>query len=381
MIYLDFAAATYVDPRVKKAMEDVDFGNPGSFHSSGLRSFKIMSDARHSVAKNLNCLPCEIVFTGSGTESLNLAIKGVFRANKGHIITSAIEHHAVLETCKYLEKYEGADITYLPVDKFGRVSKEDLEKAIKPNTVLISLIYANNEIGTINNIAELSKIAKKHNVLFHTDACQAGFLNVDVKRLGVDLLTLNGTKLYGPRGVGILFVRKGLVLHPIIHGGGQELGLRSGTEDVSSIVGFSCALELAQKEKNEENERLTMLRNKLIDGLLKIPRTLLNGHPDERLPNNVNVSFLDIEGESLLLHLNEKGICASTGSACSSKNLSASHVLVGIGLPQEVAHGSIRFTLGRNTKEADIDAVLWVIPDIVKNLRRLSPVRVEVDNG
>ncbi|MEM4368960.1 MAG: IscS subfamily cysteine desulfurase, partial [Candidatus Woesearchaeota archaeon] len=369
-IYLDHAATTYTRPEVKEAMLpyfDENFGNPGSFNSFGLAASTAVANARLSVAKILNCNPREVVFTGSGTESINLAIKGVARAmkNKGrHIITSKIEHHAVLSTCEYLEKEEGFEVTYLDVDRYGMVLPEVLEKAIRDDTILVSIMYANNEIGTINPIKELATVAKAHNVYFHTDACQAaGFLELDVQALGVDLLSINGSKIYAPKGIGALFVRQGVPIKPIIHGGGQEFGLRSGTENVPYIVGFSKALELAQAERKSESARLSKLRDKLINGILtSIPKSFLNGHPIQRLPNNANITILDVEGEAMLLMLNEHGICASTGSACTSQKLEPSHVILGIGLPYEAAHGSLRFTLGLKTTETDIDKVLEVLP-------------------
>jgi cysteine desulfurase len=385
-IYLDNAATTYMDPRVRKEMEkyfEKEFGNPNSFHEMGLRARKAVEKSREKVAKILNARPEEIVFTGSGTESINLAIKGVARANRDkgkHIITSKIEHHAVLDTCGYLEKYEGFKVTYLDVDKYGLVNPKDLEKSIRKDTILITIMYANNEIGTIQPIGEIGKIARKRNIYFHTDACQAGgYLDINVKKLNVDLLTLNGSKIYGPKGTGILYIRSGTRIHPIIHGGGQEFGLRSGTENVPGIVGFAKALEIAQRERRKESKRLIKLRDKLIKGITtKIPKSFLNGHPTKRLPNNVNVSILDIEGEALLLYLNRNGIYASTGSACTSKSLDPSHVITAIGLPYEAAHGSIRFSLGRKTKEKDIDRVLDVLPRIVEKLRSMSPVRLDV---
>lgn len=387
-IYLDHAATTYVDPRVKAAMDQYwteEFGNPGSFHTIGLRALRALDKARATVARIMNCAPEEVIFTGSGTESINMAIKGVFWANKArgkHIITSTTEHPAVLETCNYLEKYHGAEVTRVPVDRYGQVKPEELEKAIRPDTILISIMYANNEIGTINRISELTTIAKKHKVLFHTDACQAGgVLDINVKKLGVDLMTINGSKLYAPKGVGALFVRRGVLLHPLIHGGGQEFRLRSGTENVPLIVGFAKALELAHQERDAENARQAALRDKLITGILTtVPKTFLNGHPVERLPNNVNISFMDIEGEALLLMLNEHGICASTGSACTSKSLDPSHVILALGLPYEASHGSIRFTLGKQTTEAEINKVIEVLPGIVKTLRHLSPVNLKMED-
>ncbi len=384
-IYLDNSAATYVDPKVMEEMQPFfskEYGNPSSLHDMGMKANKAMEKSRETLAGILNCHPNEIVFTGSGTESINLAIKGFYRANRSkgnHIITTRVEHHAVLYACEYLEKYEGAKVTYLDVDKHGMVDPNDVEKAITKDTILISIIYCNNEIGTISPIEEIGKIAKKKGIAFHTDGCQAGcWASLDTKELNVDLMTLNGSKIYGPKGTGILYVRSGIKIHPTLHGGGQEFGLRSGTENVPGIVGIGKALELAQKMREKESERVKKLRDKLINGILKnIPKTILNGHPKTRLPNNANISFLDVEGESLLLYLNKKGIYASTGSACSSESLDPSHVILALGQPHEVAHGSIRFSLGRKTTTKDIDYVLKVLPDIVKRLRALSPVRFD----
>jgi cysteine desulfurase len=387
-IYLDNAATTYVDPRVKAVMEKYwteDFGNPGSFHTAGLRALNALNSARAQVAKIMNCAVEEVIFTGSGTESINQAIKGAFRANKAkgkHLITSTTEHPAVLETLEYLEKHEGAEVTRVKVDRYGRVSPEVLEKAIRPDTILISIMYANNEIGTINDIPALAAVAKKHRVLFHTDACQAGgVLDIDTKKLGADLVTINGSKIYAPKGVGVLYMRRGVQVHPLIHGGGQEFRMRSGTENVPLIVGFATALQLAHQEREAENKRQAALRDKLINGILStVPKTFLNGHPTERLPNNVNISFMDIEGEALLLHLNEHGICASTGSACTSKSLDPSHVILALGLPYEASHGSIRFTLGKQTTEESINKVIEVLPNIVKGLRNISPVNLKMED-
>ena len=385
-IYLDFAATTFVRPEVKKAMEPYftrEFGNPGSMHSSGLHAKQALDLAREKVAKIINSRIDEVYFTGSGTESINLAVKGVARACKragkgNHVITSRIEHHAVMDSCKDLEKNEGFRITYLPVDKFGLINLEELEKAIAPETILITIMYANNEIGTIQQIAEIAKIAKKHNVLFHTDACQAGYeLSVNVQELGVDLMTLNGSKIYGPKGVGMLFVKKGTPIVPIIHGGGQEGGLRSGTENIAGIVGFAKALEICQNAREKEAKRLTKLRDYFIKELFKrIPDIMLNGHPVQRLPNNVNVSILSIEGEAVLLKLNEFGIYASSGSACTSHDLEPSHVVLATGVPFEVAHGSLRFTFGITTNKKQLEFVLKALPPIVKELRNLSPVKL-----
>ncbi|MFA6528697.1 MAG: IscS subfamily cysteine desulfurase, partial [Candidatus Gracilibacteria bacterium] len=384
-VYLDHAATTPVDPAVKKAMDPYfteEFGNPSAFYEIGLRAGEALADARARVAKILGCSSNEIIFTGSGTESDNLAILGVARSGShvGHIITSEIEHHAISDTVEHL-KEEGFTVSFLPVDKYGLVSPSVLEKEINKRgteTILVSVMYANNEIGTVEPIKELAAICHKKGVLFHTDACQAGgALPINVKKLGVDLMTLNGSKIYGPKGVGCLYVRPGIKLEPIVYGGGQERGLRSGTENVPGIIGFAKALELVQKNCTSENKRLSKLRDKLTKGLTtKIPKCFLNGHPTKRLPNNVNVTILDVEGESIILFLNELGIYASTGSACTSKSLDPSHVITAIGLPYEAAHGSIRFTLGHSTKEADIDFVLEVMPKIVAILRKISPLNL-----
>jgi len=387
MIYMDHAATTPVRKEVVAAMApfwtDI-FGNPGSLHSKGLEAHEALDSARSSVAAIIGANAMDIIFTGGGTESCNLAIKGFARANKTkgrHIITQLTEHHAVLDSCVALEK-EGFDITYLPVDRYGLVSPERLKAAIRKDTILVTIMYANNEIGTVQPIAELAKIVHEKGTVFHTDACQAGGqLDVNVKRLGADMMTLNGSKIYGPKGVGILYAKSGIKLEPIIHGGGQENGLRSGTENVPGIIGFAKALELAQAEYVAEGKRLAELRNRLIEGIVKrVPKSFLNGHPTQRLPNNVNVSILDIEGEALILHLNDAGICASTGSACTSRSLEPSHVIRAIGLPYEAAHGSLRFTLGRETTQADVDRVLDALPPIVAKLRELSPVRLSVES-
>ena len=386
MIYLDNSATTYVDPAVMKEMETYfsrDYANPGSFHDFGLRSKKAIDNARRSVATILGAKEREIIFTGSGTESINLAIKGFYRANRekgNHIITTKIEHHAVIDSCEYLEKHEGASVTYLGVDKDGLVSLKDLENAIRKDTILISVMYANNEIGTIQPVREIGELARKNKVAFHTDACQAGpFLELNADSLNADMLTLNGSKIYGPKGTGVLYVRSGITLHPIIHGGGQEFGMRSGTENVPGIVGFAKALEISQGMKDSESKRLIKLRDKLVKGITgKIPKTFLNGHPTKRLPNSANITILDIEGEALLLHLSRKGIYASTGSACTSQSLEPSHVITATGMPFEAAHGSLRFSLGRKTEEKDIDKVIEVLPGIVKELRDISPVKLDM---
>lgn len=383
-IYLDHAATTPVTPEVAKAMQkyfEEEYANPGSLHEPGLKAKFHLDNARISVAKILSCSPDEIIFTGGGTESDNLAIKGIaFHKGKGHIITSKIEHPAVLSTCKYLNE-KGFEVTYLDVDKYGLVSPQHVKDAIRKDTILISIIYANNEIGTIQPIEEISKIAKAHNILFHTDACQAGgSLELNVNKLGVDLMTLNGSKIYGPKGSGVLYKRKNIELEPIIHGGGQEYGLRSGTENMPAIIGFSKALELAHRAREKENARLSQLRDYLISEILEsIQKSLLNGHSEKRLPNNANISFLDVEGESILLYLSRSGIYVSTGSACTSKKLEVSHVLDAIGLSHDAAHGSIRFTLGKQTTKEDIDYTIRILQKTIAFLRKISPVNLQLN--
>ncbi|MDD5163895.1 MAG: cysteine desulfurase NifS [Candidatus ainarchaeum sp.] len=383
-IYLDHAATTYTRPEVKKAIMpffEENFGNPGSFHSIGLEAKKALLEARKKIASILNCEPEEIIFTGSGTESCNLAIKGVafaLRKKGKHIITQKTEHHAVLHPCEWLEKEFGFEITYLDVDRFGIVDLRQLENAIRKDTILISIMYANNEIGTIQPIKKIAAIAKKHKVLFHTDACQAaGLEEIDVKKLGVDLMTINGSKIYALKGTGLLFAKKSTPLMPLIHGGSQEFGKRAGTENVAGIVGLATALELAQKERFKEAKRLSALRDYLIKNLLKkIPKSILQGHSKKRLPNNAAISFLDVEGEAILLYLDREGICASTGSACTSSSLEPSHVILATGMPYEIAHGNIRFSLGKKTTKKEIDFVIKKLPKIIEKLRKLSPVEL-----
>lgn len=372
-------------PEVFEAMKpyfEIIYGNPSSFHTPGLEAKRALDTSRETIAKYLNCKPTEIIFTGSGTESCNLAIKGVAYAhmNKGkHIISQASEHHAVLHTLEWLKKTHGFKITLLDVDKYGIISLEDLDKAVRDDTILITIMYANNEIGTIQPIKEIGEIAKKHNVLFHTDACQAGGqLDIDVHNLGVDLMTLNGSKIYGMKGTGLLYKRKGVKIESWIQGGGHEFGFRAGTENIPGIVALAKALELAQNEKVQESKRLIELRDYLIDTILeKIPNTFLNGHPTKRLPNNANISILNIEGEALTLMLDYEGIYVSSGSACSSHSLKPSHVVLSLGLPYEASHGAIRFSLGKRTTKEDIDFVLEKLPGIVERLRSMSPVRLK----
>ncbi|TAL20224.1 aminotransferase class V-fold PLP-dependent enzyme [Patescibacteria group bacterium] len=400
-VYLDHAATTPVDPRVRAAMlpyleDEKNFGNPSAIYRLGRESKNAISEARAKIAAVLGCRPEEIIFTGSGTESDNLAVLGVARSyqEKGnHLITSAIEHHAVLRPMEHLAKEEGFEVSYLAVDQYGRVAVKTLERALTEKTVLVSIMFANNEIGTILPIRELAKTIRDWKKargrgpdeppFFHTDACQAaGYLDLNVARLGIDLLTINGSKIYGPKGTGVLFKRRGVRLKPLIYGGGQESGLRSGTENVAGIIGLTTALEIASGEREKETVRLIPLRDKLIAGILeRIPKVVLNGHPTERLPNNVNVSILDVEGEAVLLYLDEQGIAAATGSACDSASLDPSHVILAIGRPYEFAHASIRFSLGRSTTGEDIDYVLAKLPGVVELLRQVSPVKIELDGA
>jgi cysteine desulfurase len=380
-IYLDYAATTPAHPDVVKAMlpyfTDV-FGNPSSIYSCGQEAKGAIGEARVKVAGLIGARDEEIVFTGSGTEADNLALKGVAFANEGkgnHIITTSIEHHAIIETCHYLEK-KGFAVTYLPVDKHGLVDPDDVKKAITKETILISVACANNEIGTLEPMAEIGRVTREAGVIFHTDAVQAvGHIPVDVGQFGVDLLSMSGHKFYGPKGIGALYVRKGVKLAPMMHGGGQERGWRSSTENVPGIIGFARAVELAQEEMSQQAERQIRLRDRLAQGLLeRITDTCLNGHPRMRLPNNANINVDYVEGESMLLNLDLDGICASTGSACSSSSLEPSHVLLAIGLSPERAHGSLRFSLGRWTTQDDVDKVLEVLPGIVAKLRAMSPL-------
>ena len=380
-VYLDYAATTPTRPEVIRAMLPYFgeiFGNPSSIHFCGQQSKGAVEEARVMLANLISAQDEEIVYTSGGTEADNAAIKGVAYANEkkgNHIITSSIEHHAVMETCKFLES-RGFSVTYLPVDEYGMVDPGDVKKAISDKTILISVIHANNEIGTIQPIAEIGKIAREAGIYFHTDAVQTvGHIPVDVDKLGVDLLSMSAHKLYGPKGIGALYVRRGTRLVPFMHGGEQERGRRASTENSPGIVGFGCAAELARQEIDEEAERLTHLRDKLIKGILEgIDHTRLNGHPRKRLPNNVNVSINFVEGESMCLNLDLDGICASTGSACSSGSVEPSHVLLALKLPPEQAHGSLRFTLGKWTIEDDIDRVLESLPRSVAKLRAMSPL-------
>ncbi|MFA5098958.1 MAG: cysteine desulfurase family protein [Candidatus Paceibacterota bacterium] len=383
-IYLDYAAATYIEPAVLKKMQPYlgdFFGNASSLHSLGQISRTAIEKSRRETAGILGVLPEEIIFTGSGTESANLAVFGIARAYKksgNHIIVSKIEHKAILESAKSLEK-EGFDVIYLDVDKNGLVKLDELKKALNKKTILVSIMYANNEIGTIQPIAEISRIIKefKSEIVFHTDACQiAGALPLDVKKLGVDALTLNGSKIYGPKGIGCLYLNKNIKIEPITVGGGQENNFRAGTENPALIVGFSEALKLAEKMRVEESRRLTILRDYLIKNVLKsIKGCRLNGDAKKRLPNNINFLFFGIDGEALVLRLDLYGIYASTGSACTSFDFAASHVLSALGIKKELIHGSLRLTLGRKTTKKDLDYVLKILVREVGDLRKMSAVK------
>ncbi len=378
-VYMDHGATTPVREEAVEAMLPFFkelYGNPSSVHSQGRKVRKAFENAREKTAAAIGANPEEIFFTSGGTESNNIALRGAAkRLNKpGHIITSSIEHHAVFDVCRDLEK-EGHRVTYLPVDNMGLLDPSRVEDAITAETFIISIMAANNEIGTVQPIEEIGKIAAGHKILFHTDAVQVvGQLPVDVKKMQVDFLSLSGHKFNGPKGVGALYKRKGVKIDPLYHGGGQEKKLRPGTENVPGVVGLSRALELSVEEIPGKKAALEALRDRLIDGLLKIDDVVLNGHPEKRLPGNVNVSFSFIEGESILLSLDMHGIAASSGSACSSGSLDPSHVLSAIGLDHQTAHGSIRFTLGRGNNESDVDYVLEKIPSVVENLRRISPM-------
>jgi cysteine desulfurase len=381
IIYMDHSATTYTKKEVLEAMIPYfseRFGNPSSIYSIAGDSKKAIDAARVKVAKALGAEPDEIYFTSGGSESDNWAIKGVAFANRkkgNHIITSAIEHHAVLHTCKYLEK-EGFTITYLPVDKYGMINPADLEKAITEKTILISVMFANNEIGTVEPIAELGAIAHNHKVYFHTDAVQViGNVRIDVKAQNIDMLSLSAHKFYGPKGVGVLYIKKGVKIDNLIHGGGQERNRRAGTENIAGIIGLGKAIELATADIEGHNMRIRGMRDRLLKGILaKISGAYLNGHPEKRLPGNINISFEFIEGESMLLWLDDEGICASTGSACTSGSLEPSHVLLATGLPVELSHGSLRLTLGDINTEQDVDFVLEILPKVVSRLRHMSPL-------
>jgi len=377
-IYLDNAATTPVDREVIEEMLPYftqKYGNASSLHSFGREARDAIEGSRERVAELIGAKSEEIIFTAGGTESDNIAIKGIaFRKGKGHIITSQIEHPAVMATCQHLER-KGFDVTYLPVDRYGMVNPEDVENAIRDDTILLTIMHANNEIGTIEPIEQIARIAKERGIPFHTDAVQSvGKIPVDVSKLDVDMLSISSHKIYGPKGVGALFIKEGLSLEPVMHGGGHEKGLRPSTENVPGIVGLGKACELAESRMEEDMKNMIRLRNKLVEGVLEIEESYLNGHPEKRLPNNAHFRFEAVEGESLLLSLDDKGIAGSTGSACSSKKLKPSHVLLAIGLNEVQAHGSLRLTLGRENTEEEIDYVIETLPEIVEKLRAMSPL-------
>lgn len=378
---MDHAATTPFHPAVTEAMLPFlskRFGNPSSIYAEGREARKAVEEARVRVARAIGADPSEIFFTSGGTEADNLALVGTARARRAkgdHIITTAVEHHAVLEPCHFLEK-EGYRVTYLPVDGTGMVDPEEVRKAITPSTILVSVMHANNEVGTVQPLEEISSICREAGVYFHSDAVQTvGALEVNVDRLGVDLLSVSAHKLYGPKGVGCLYVRRGTEIRSILLGGGQERGMRSGTENVAGIVGFGVAMELAAAEWRRRSEHARPLRDRLIEGVLQsIPHSRLNGHPVKRLPNNANFLFDFIEGEAICLRLDFLGIAASTGSACSSERGEVSHVLLALGIPPEKAHGSLRLTLGRDNTAEDVDYVLESLPKVVEDLRAMSPL-------
>jgi cysteine desulfurase len=380
-IYMDHAATTPMRHEVVEAMLPFlreRFGNPSTLYSYGQEAKKAIDGAREKVAQVMNANSSEIVFTSGGTESDNFAISGVAWANQkrgNHIITSSIEHHAVLNICKFLER-RGFEVTYLPVDNHGLVSPDDVKKAVRKDTILISIMHANNEIGTIEPVEEIGKIAKEEGIYFHTDGVQTfGHIPIDVNMLNVDLLSASAHKLYGPKGVGCLYIRKGVKIVPFLYGGAQENKRRASTENVAGIVGFGKAAELAIKEMEEEGNRLIPLRDRLIKEILeKISFTRLNGHPTKRLPGNVNVCIEFVEGESMILQLDINGICASSGSACTSSIIEPSHVLLAVGISPAVAQGSLRFTLGRDNTNEDIDYLLEILPTVVERLRAMSPL-------
>ncbi|MBO7473928.1 MAG: cysteine desulfurase NifS [Ruminococcus sp.] len=387
-IYADNAATTAVSDEVLQAMLPYfreGYGNASSIYKLGRDAQRAVETAREKVAAAIGAEPREIYFTSCGSESDNWAIKGTaeLMAKKGkkHIITSVFEHHAVLHTTEYLEKH-GFEITYIPINEKGLIDPADIRKAIREDTALVTIMYANNEIGTIQPIEEIAAICREKGVLFHTDAVQAvGHIDIDVHKQGIDMLSLSGHKIHAQKGIGALYVRKGIILPNLIHGGGQERGKRAGTENVPAIVGLGTAIEAATKNIAEKNAVITPRRNRLIDGILQIPYTRLNGDRDKRLPGNLNISIEGIEGESLLLMLDMNGICASSGSACTSGSLDPSHVLLSLGLKHEVAHGSMRLSIEENITDEDVDYILEVIPKIVKRLREMSPVWEKMMKG
>ena len=386
-VYLDNAATTALSPRVLEAMLPYFtqyYGNPSSVHAFGREAKQGLDKARDQVAKALHCEPSEVIFTGCGTESDNTVLLGVAQryGDKGkHIITTNVEHHAILHTCEYLEK-QGYSVTYLPVDQDGLVTAEQVAAAIRPDTILVSIMFANNEVGTIMPIQEIGAVCKEKGVLFHTDAVQAvGHIPVDVQAMHIDMLSLSAHKFHGPKGVGALYCRKGIRLPSYIMGGAQERGRRAGTENVAGIVGLGAAIQLATEQLEENRAKMTALRDRLIEGLSKIPHSAVNGDLEHRLPGNVNLCFEGIEGESLLLLLDAAGICASSGSACTSGSLDPSHVLLAIGRPHEVAHGSLRLSLCEWNTQEEVDHILREVPRVVEYLRSMSPVWKDLESG
>jgi cysteine desulfurase len=385
MIYMDHSATTPVDARVWAVMEPYfskKYGNASSLHSAGQEAKRAMEEAREQCAAVLHADPAEIYFTSGGTESNNTAVKGTAFARKKegkHIITVETEHDCVLNACKWLES-RGLAVTYLGVDKDGLIDCGDLESSLRDDTILVSIMHANNEIGTVQEMEEIGKIVGDSNAYLHTDAVQTVTkLPIDVDKMGIDMLSLSSHKIFGPKGVGCLYKRKGTTIDPLMHGGGHEHGMRSGTENVAGIVGFGEAMKFGEEDRPTVMPRLEKLRDKIIRSVMKIDNTLLNGHPEKRLPINANFSFKFIEGESLILMLDAKGIAASTGSACSSQSLEPSHVLCATGLKPEEAHGSLRLTLGKDNTEKDVDYLLEVLPEIVGNLREISPFKKNYD--
>jgi len=380
-VYMDYAATTPVDPRVLKAMKPYfseKYGNSVSLHKEGREAKEALEESRKTIAAMMNAEPNELIFMGSATESTNMALKGTAFANRkkgNHIVVSSIEHHCVLEPARWLEK-QGFEITRLPVDNFGFINITQLENAIRKDTILVSIMHANNEVGTIEDIEKIGKICKEKSVYFHSDAAQSfGKIPIDVKKMNIDLLSISSHKMYGPKGVGGLYIKKGTKIEPLLHGGGHEFRRRSSTVNVAGIVGFAEATRIQEKEMASDAQKQTVLRDKLINELLNVEDAHLTGHLTKRLPNNTSFWFAYIEGESLLMQLDINGVSASTGSACSSDSLEASHVLLAIGLKPQEAHGSLRLSLGKYTTNEDVNYVLEVVPKSVERLRKISPFK------
>lgn len=388
IVYADNSATTNISDEVFEAMLPYlkdQYGNASSIYKLGRDAQKAIEESRAKVAKALNADPKEIFFTSCGTESDNWAIRGVCEKlkakGKNHIVTSVFEHHAILHTCQYMER-QGYEVTYIPVSDKGLINPEDIRNAITDKTAIVSIMYANNEIGTIQPIEEIAKVCHEKGIIFHTDAVQAvGNVEIDVKKQGIDMLSLSGHKIHAQKGIGAIYIKRGLVLPNLIYGGGQERGKRPGTENTAAIVGLGRAMEIAVQGIPEKNERVTKMRNRLIDGLLTIPNTRLNGDREKRLAGNCNISFEGVEGESLLLKLDEHGIMASSGSACTSGSLDPSHVLLSLGLKHEVAHGSLRLSINNQNTEEDIDYILEWVPKVIEELRSMSPVWEKITKG